>query len=217
MPSCLIHEIYASIPECEGHIALSQVFGQVVAIECDIDPLDHTGLREQLSTPSSSLELLRWFTRNLQSGRLNALGRPIGGGSPKPMPRDHWHADVLAERFISSRYCRSKPFDADAHADTWIFIPEDEFEALWIDMQERVIGQGPPRVSPRRSSPVRDAQADLGDRQLLSVQAVEVIVGLGRSSIYKLMKEDAFPAQVKIGGRALWRRQDIDRWVHQLP
>lgn len=216
MPSVLIHEIFADIPECADYIALSKVFAQLVAVECDLDPFDQDELRNELAAPSPTQEVLRWFTRRFQAGQLGAVGRPIGGGPLKPIPRDHWYADKMADRFVSSRYCRSKPFDPDAPHDTWIFIPEGDFEALWRGVQERVLGESRPAMR-RRPVPSREETSPVrSESQLLGVRSVEVIVGLGRSSIYKLMKCEAFPAQVKIGGRALWRREDVEGWVAQI-
>ena len=43
---------------------------------------------------------------------------------------------------------------------------------------------------------------------------VERMVGLKRSSIYRLMAEGRFPAAIKIGERArAWRVRDIEAWL----
>jgi prophage regulatory protein len=38
-------------------------------------------------------------------------------------------------------------------------------------------------------------------------------IGLGRSTIYRLIASRDFPAPVKLAGRAVgWRRTDLERW-----
>lgn len=44
------------------------------------------------------------------------------------------------------------------------------------------------------------------------------LTGLGRSTIYRLISEDKFPAQVRIGTRAVgWRWSDLERWSAARP
>lgn len=52
------------------------------------------------------------------------------------------------------------------------------------------------------------------DLQLLRLPDVCALVGLRRSSIYKLAAEGKFPKPVKLSTRAsAWRRADIARWI----
>lgn len=54
--------------------------------------------------------------------------------------------------------------------------------------------------------------------KLLRRSEVESIYGLGRSSIYRLMRVDAFPAPLKISARAVrWKHADIIAWVRSKP
>jgi prophage regulatory protein len=44
------------------------------------------------------------------------------------------------------------------------------------------------------------------------------LTGLGRSTIYRLIAEKAFPSPVRLGTRAVaWRRSDLDRWSEGRP
>ena len=53
----------------------------------------------------------------------------------------------------------------------------------------------------------------MGER-LLRRREVEAITGMGRSSIYRLMQDGAFPRPVRIGPAAVrWRASDITRWL----
>lgn len=43
---------------------------------------------------------------------------------------------------------------------------------------------------------------------------VEHLTGLSRSSIYAMIATGAFPAQIKIGIRAVgWRQSEIEAWI----
>ena len=54
--------------------------------------------------------------------------------------------------------------------------------------------------------------------RLLKRRQVEEITGIGRSSIYRLMKSGEFPQRVKVGRNAVrWRESDITAWVESRP
>ena len=54
--------------------------------------------------------------------------------------------------------------------------------------------------------------------KLLRRRQVEEITGIGRSSIYRLMKSGEFPQRVKVGRNAVrWRESDITAWVESRP
>ncbi len=51
------------------------------------------------------------------------------------------------------------------------------------------------------------------------LQPIEVVAGrasLGHSSICRRMKEGTFPKSHKIGARAVWLREDIDRFIASI-
>ena len=57
----------------------------------------------------------------------------------------------------------------------------------------------------------------MNDR-LLRCRQVEEITGIGRSSIYRLMKKGKFPQRVRIGSKAVrWRASVIMAWVDSRP
>jgi prophage regulatory protein len=44
------------------------------------------------------------------------------------------------------------------------------------------------------------------------------VTGLGRSTIYRLIAEERFPPQVRIGARAVgWRWTDLEKWSAARP
>ncbi|MCO7469342.1 AlpA family phage regulatory protein [Stenotrophomonas maltophilia] len=51
---------------------------------------------------------------------------------------------------------------------------------------------------------------------LQPIEVVAVRTSLGQSSIYRRMKEDTFPHSYKIGARAVWLKEDIDRFIAEV-
>lgn len=50
------------------------------------------------------------------------------------------------------------------------------------------------------------------------ISAVVLMTGLGRSTIYRLMAEEKFPAAVRLSKRAVaWRRVDLEQWSAGRP
>jgi prophage regulatory protein len=65
------------------------------------------------------------------------------------------------------------------------------------------------------ASPSAESDAD---RLFARMSTVLRLTGLGRSTIYRLIAEDKFPAQVRIGTRAVgWRWSDLERWSAARP
>lgn len=51
---------------------------------------------------------------------------------------------------------------------------------------------------------------------ILRIEEVEKRVGFKRSYIYRLMKDDKFPKNGRIGIRAVgWSSHDIDQWIEE--
>lgn len=68
---------------------------------------------------------------------------------------------------------------------------------------------------PSTASPLVETD---GDRLFARMSTVRRLTGLGRSTIYRLIAEDKFPAQVRIGTRAVgWRWSDLERWSAARP
>ena len=56
------------------------------------------------------------------------------------------------------------------------------------------------------------------DQILMTRKDVEQMTGLGRSSIYKMMSEGAFPRPLKVSAYAVrWRRDEIVQWIESRP
>ena len=55
------------------------------------------------------------------------------------------------------------------------------------------------------------------DRMLRIADVLEV-VGIGRSTLYKMVADGRFPRPVRVGLRASrWRQSDIQQWMDSLP
>ena len=66
----------------------------------------------------------------------------------------------------------------------------------------------------RQVEPTTEARAaDADGAEVLRLASVMRRIGLGRSTIYRLIASQDFPAPVKLAGRAVgWRRTDLERW-----
>ena len=54
--------------------------------------------------------------------------------------------------------------------------------------------------------------------RLMRRREVEQVLGISRSSIYRLMQEGEFPRPVRIGPAAVrWRASDIAAWLESRP
>lgn len=69
---------------------------------------------------------------------------------------------------------------------------------------------------PRTQQVARDPEESMPT--LLRMRTVTRVTGLARSTIYRLIAEKQFPAQVRLGKRAVaWRRADLARWSEERP
>lgn len=70
----------------------------------------------------------------------------------------------------------------------------------------------------RRLSTASPSVEPGSDRLFARMSTVVRLTGLGRSTIYRLISEERFPAQVRIGTRAVgWRWADLERWSAARP
>ena len=54
--------------------------------------------------------------------------------------------------------------------------------------------------------------------RLLRIEEVEVMTGLAKSTIYRLVKEGSFPRPVRVGKRAVrWREWEVREWIRSRP
>ena len=54
--------------------------------------------------------------------------------------------------------------------------------------------------------------------RLIRLPEVKARVGLGRSTIYRRMKQGTFPLPRNLGGRAVaWSEEDVNTWIAERP
>ena len=70
----------------------------------------------------------------------------------------------------------------------------------------------------QRQPEIHEQAADAPASLFLRITGVVRLTGLGRSTIYRLIAAQTFPAPVKLAGRAVgWRRSDLDSWSAAQP
>ena len=58
----------------------------------------------------------------------------------------------------------------------------------------------------------------MATQKILRLPAVKALVGLGKTSLYRLISDGSFPAPIALGSRAVaWRESDIDAWLAARP
>lgn len=66
-------------------------------------------------------------------------------------------------------------------------------------------------------APAQGISEDNRDAEFLRLPSVLRRTGLGRSTIYRLIADQKFPAPVRLAGRAVgWRQTDLDVWSRTL-
>ena len=67
----------------------------------------------------------------------------------------------------------------------------------------------------RPTQPGNSTSADWGPR-FARMDTVVRMTGLCRATIYRMIADKRFPAQVRIGSRAVgWRWSDLERWSNE--
>ncbi|MEX2642534.1 MAG: AlpA family phage regulatory protein [Acetobacterales bacterium] len=64
---------------------------------------------------------------------------------------------------------------------------------------------------------VPDLAEELADRALLDKKTVCHLVSLSYPTIWTMMREGKFPRSVRVAQKAMWRRDDVLRWLDELP
>ena len=87
--------------------------------------------------------------------------------------------------------------------------------ALHRDWFSRRAAPEKPKPPDPRPSPAPANYAGLpSGRRLLRLPEVSRLVGLGRSSIYRLVSLGAFPAPRKLGTRSVaWLQSEVESWI----
>jgi prophage regulatory protein len=76
------------------------------------------------------------------------------------------------------------------------------------------IAKKPPRIHRPAELTFDAASSRLDDVAFLRLPDVKAITGLSKSSLYALIRENRFPAPVRLGARAVaWVRSEVKQWA----
>ncbi len=53
------------------------------------------------------------------------------------------------------------------------------------------------------------------EQRILRLPQVMDLVGLRKTAVYQRIKENSFPAPIKLGSASGWIQHDIDDWINQ--
>lgn len=82
-----------------------------------------------------------------------------------------------------------------------------------LEQPKRIEPSPSPSGNPTRLNQAPDAGFNSG-KQLLRLREVSRMVGLGRSSIYRLVSLGTFPPPRKLGARSVaWLQSEVESWI----
>lgn len=153
------------------------------------------------------------------AGTLRTFARPRGGGEAIPLKPAVWELDDFRPRMASSGIDPRRPFDADADPTHWVFLDLQDFNSVVAASCGEAPGAGPGQMS--------DSTVDAGPEtsaapspqrapRLLRLPEVKARTGMGRSTIYNRIRDQAFPAPVNLGGNISgWHESEVVRWIEE--
>lgn len=183
-----------------------------------------------------------FLTEQFVRERIATFARPLGGGEVFRIMPSLWEIDYPLPRMATGAFnlehwaipeapLTHRIFVDSAVFDEWLAgldsparLSIRELEAA-LDPQLRAARAVAARrvktaLEPQGQSSEADAGQTLsrslsvGD-ELLTRPEVEALVKLGRSSIYAKIKDDGFPENIMLGGRAVWRKSSVMAWVEE--
>ncbi len=123
------------------------------------------------------------------------------------------HHDELGPLFTITEDELSRPARRREDRDVLVLRVEVEAQRREVARLMNFIGERPPE-SPRDAEAVTsEGNITLDGALLLSARDLRKALGVSAGTVYRWMKEGAFPAQIHIGSLARWRRADVDAWI----
>lgn len=184
-----------------------------------------------------------WLVDAFINGTVDTFIRPIGGGEVVKLQPDKWEIDEPLSRFAIGAINLEQWTKSGAEPTHRIFVDAKQYlnwmrglqrpEDITEEQLEKIVD--PSHVPPNRSesdpsgefsSSARDklTGADASSAippgvgpRLLGIKQIEDKVGLKKSTIYNRVKDKTFPDWLVIGGRSLWREDEIDQWIANQP
>lgn len=123
------------------------------------------------------------------------------------------YSDELGPLFTITEEELSRPSRRREDRDVLVLRVEIEAQRREVARLMNVIGERPQPSAALTDNAKSGGDAALEDRLLLSARDLRKALGVTASTLYRWMKEGAFPAQIHVGSLARWRRADVDAWI----
>ncbi|WP_354326512.1 helix-turn-helix transcriptional regulator [Porphyrobacter sp. MBR-155] len=183
-----------------------------------------------------------FLTAQFLRERVATFARPLGGGEVVPIMASMWEIDDPLPRMATGAFnlhdwanheapLTHRILVDSADFDDWLAgldppgrLSDRDLEAA-LDPQLRAARAVAARrvkdaLEPKGRSIENDAGVSLSQSlsisdELLTRPEVEALVKLGRSSIYAKIRDDGFPDNIMLGGKAVWRKSEVMAWVEE--
>jgi predicted DNA-binding transcriptional regulator AlpA len=182
-----------------------------------------------------------FLTTQFVRERIATFARPVGGGEVVPIVASMWEIDDPLPRMATGAFNLQDWANHEAPLTHRILVDSADFDewlaglnspdrlsnreleaaldpqlrAAWAVAARRV--KTAPKLQ-RQSQSNADVSLShslsVGD-ELLTRPEVEALVKLGRSSIYAKIRDDGFPDNIMLGGKAVWRKSAVMAWVEE--
>jgi predicted DNA-binding transcriptional regulator AlpA len=123
------------------------------------------------------------------------------------------YIDELGPLFTITDEELNRPARRREDRDVLVLRVEIEAQRREVARLMNVIGERPQPPPTEAESAKADGDAAFDDRLLLSARDLRKALGVNASTVYRWMKDGAFPTQIHIGSLARWRRSDVDAWI----
>lgn len=123
------------------------------------------------------------------------------------------YIDELGPLFTITEEELSRPARRREDRDVLVLRVEIEAQRREVARLMNTLGERPQPAPRAAENGKSDGDNALDDRLLLSARDLRKALGVTPSTLYRWMKEGAFPAQIHVGSLARWRRADVDAWI----
>ena len=211
-----------SHPTSFGRVLLAELLTTFAALEWGYSPEE---IAQAFSRPADDptrvqiAHAIKLLGATLLEGRFTGTARAFGGGEPIALHPSTWELDDFVLRFATSAINPSYPFDPEAPPTHWIFVQREDLEALF----EMLCGPAAKTMRTATASTSTAAPMLVTIERfdgppilegLMKLEAVELLVGLKKSTIYKRIEQNRFPAPIRNGPRLSgWRVGEVREWL----
>lgn len=123
------------------------------------------------------------------------------------------HIDELGPLFTIAEDELNRPARRREDRDVLVLRVEIEAQRREVARLMNALGERSQHSANESDDAKLDGDIAIDDRLLLSARDLRRALGVSAGTLYRWMKEGAFPAQIHIGSLARWRRADVDKWI----